>query len=143
LWRRHDAWRRFPSVVFTDVLRLLCSKYCVSWRRRDNWRSTPLSYHQSYGVPRLLLALFAVRSRCRDAQRRICNFVLNVIPRLMYAKYIFFLRRHDDCCRDAWRRFASIVPHGIPILFLVWFGILSHRTLGVGFLASCQIASLG
>jgi hypothetical protein len=42
---------------------------------------------------------------------------------------------------DAGRRFASIVPCGIPRRFLAWFEVLSRCTLGVGFPASCRIAS--
>jgi hypothetical protein len=41
------------------------------------------------------------------------------------------------------RRLASIVPYGIPRLYLAWFGILSRRTLGVSFHGSCRIASQG
>jgi hypothetical protein len=46
-----------------------------------------------YGVPRLLRASFAVRSRRRDtmrhdARRRFSNVVSNGIPRLIFAKYV-------------------------------------------------------
>jgi hypothetical protein len=48
--------------------------------------------------------------------------------------------------RLASQRWASVClhfPYGIPSLFLAWFRILSsRRTLAVGFLASCRIASL-
>jgi hypothetical protein len=69
-------------------------------------------------------------------------FQLRVIlhPEFIYAKHGVLLRRRDDWCRGAGRRFASIVPMASRV-FSAWFGSPSRRTLGVGFMASCRIAS--
>jgi hypothetical protein len=73
----------------------------------------------TYGDPRFVLASFVFRirrrgHRRRDSWRLSSYFVLNVIPRTMYAKSGVYLPRSDD-----WRRFASIVPYGIPRLIFV------------------------
>jgi hypothetical protein len=124
--------------VSSGILRLIFAKSCVFWRRHDD------------GVPTLGVGL---SQSLHMASRRFyylyfrfwvgvfSNFLSNVIPRIICAKFGVFVRR-----RDAGRRFGNIVPYGIPRLFLAWFGIPSRRTLSIGFPASldriCRLVSL-
>jgi hypothetical protein len=66
-WQRRDDWRRFTSVVSNVIPRLTFTKYSVFWRRPDPRR---WFYNWSFGVPRLLLASYAVRSRRGDSASR-------------------------------------------------------------------------
>jgi hypothetical protein len=80
--------------VSNGITRLTSAKYGVFWRRRDDWHSDALRRFVTivaHGVPRFLLAFFrfgvvvATIGIARSAL--VFNFVSNVIPKFMYAKY--------------------------------------------------------
>jgi hypothetical protein len=93
-------------------------------------------------VPSLLLASFEFWSRCRDAWRRFSNFLSNVTLNSYMLNMVSFY----GVARLVSRRWASVYQHRNlwqPEPLLVSFLVLFRRTPGVGFAASCRIASLG
>jgi hypothetical protein len=153
-WRHRDDWRhnarrRFPSFVCSDILKVTCTEYRVFCgvlatgvatprllavlpqlaSRRSvlacHNRSTCLPYASAGLIFRFWIGVAAigvatlgvvlqVRTKCRtDAH---------------LAKYSVLLPHRDD-----WRRFASIVPYGIPRLFLAYleFSVVVARSPSV------------
>jgi hypothetical protein len=152
LWRHPDdwrrkAWRRFSSVIFSDILRFTCTKYCVFWRRRHARRL--FASVVSCGFPGVMnfasasrrqalrrLALFCQRlvlwlpsdhvygilGRRRDRQR--CASVMSCgFLRLMYIVYVILSLLCDDRRCDARRRFASVLSCAFTKLMYAIYGI--------------------
>jgi hypothetical protein len=71
------------------------------------------------------------------------------VSRLLVALFHILYRRRNSWCRDARRRFASVVYHGSRLSCLLHtessFGIWTRgvATLDVGLLASCRTTSWG
>lgn len=147
LCRRYGARRRSSSVVFSDILRLTCTKYDV-FCGVVTIDVTTLGVRLSSVVrcPGLLLTSVGVHSQRlevyrRDVRQWFFYVVSNVIPKLIFSKYGIFRRRCAQCL------FSSSVPYVIPRFICAVWRLCNVLKIGVAalcvnFPASCLMPPL-